>query len=304
MPNTIFGPINSRRFGKSLGIDLSPSKKQCNFDCLYCELAPALTVDSYDEVVSVADIMESLSEALLKHQNIDVITITANGEPTLYPFLDELIDEINLIKDRPQTLILSNGSTIYRRDVQDALLKLDSVKLSLDCASARCLKRLDRSHQDIDIENIKSGLLEFRARYSNPLIIEILFVDNINDKDNEIELLNSFLLRLNADRVDIGTVDRPPAYSVASLDFDDLYQISQRFDPSLPIYITSRGKIKSKPSSYSEDEIMQTLSKRPLTDDDIKILFDNETQKRVENLRNQGKITKRERNLINFYILC
>ncbi|MBL0722014.1 MAG: radical SAM protein [Sulfurovum sp.] len=148
MIETIFGPINSRRFGKSLGIDLSPSKKQCNFDCLYCELAPAMTMNHYDDVVSVEEIILSLKKSLSKHKDIDVITITANGEPTLYPYLNELIDEINLIQDRPHTFMLSNGSTINDNKIQNALLKLDSIKLSLDCASTQCLQKLDRAQKE------------------------------------------------------------------------------------------------------------------------------------------------------------
>ncbi len=304
MIKTIFGPINSRRFGKSLGIDLSPSKKQCNFDCLYCELAPAVTMNSYDEVVSVEDIMSSLKKSLLKHKDIDVITITANGEPTLYPYLNKLIDRINLIQDRPHTLILSNGSTINNTDIQNSLLKLDSVKLSLDCASNKCLKKLDRSHKDISIEDIKNGMMSFRERYTKPLVIEVLFVKTINDKKIEIEAINKFLLELKPDRVDIGTIDRPPAYDVGSLDFNELYEISKDFSADIPIYITSRKKININPEEYSEQEIIQTLSKRPLTDDDINILFNEKSQKRVEKLLKEGKIMKKERNLISFYILC
>lgn len=93
---TIFGPINSRRFGSSLGIDLSPALKQCNFDCLYCELAPSATTDKQIEVIEVSTIINELKTHL--NDKIDVITLTANGEPTLYPYLDELIDEINKIK--------------------------------------------------------------------------------------------------------------------------------------------------------------------------------------------------------------
>ncbi len=301
--SSIFGPVNSRRFGKSLGIDLSPNKKQCNFDCLYCELAPASTVDSYDSVVLVEEIMTELKEYLFKESDIELITITANGEPTLYPHLEELIDSINLLPHRPQTLILSNGSTIEENSIQNALLKLDSVKLSLDCATNRCLRKLDRSHRDITIESIKRGMLEFRQRYQKPLIIEILFVKNINDKKSEIESLNKFLIELGADRVDIGTIDRPPAYDVGSLSYDELYQISQEFDSSIPIYITARKRVESKPNSYSSDEILQTISKRPLTDDDIDILFDKESQNRLKKLIEGSKITKKERNSIFFYIL-
>jgi len=143
--NIIFGPIHSRRFGKSLGIDLSPSKKQCNFDCLYCELDPAKTVSTYDDIVTVDEIMAALNKALAEHGSVDFITLTANGEPTLYPQLSELIDAIDSIKGDTKTLILSNGSTISDPGIREALAKLDMVKLSLDCGTDRCLHKLDRS---------------------------------------------------------------------------------------------------------------------------------------------------------------
>ena len=159
--NIIFGPIHSRRFGKSLGVDLSPGKKQCNFDCLYCELDAAKTMDTYDDVVSVEAVTTALKTALKEHDDVDFITLTANGEPTLYPHLSELIDEINTFKGSTKTLILTNAANIDDVTVQDALLKLDEVKLSLDCATQKCLQKLDRSHKGIDVENIKAGMLAF-----------------------------------------------------------------------------------------------------------------------------------------------
>jgi len=299
----IFGPVNSRRFGKSLGVDLSPTKKQCNFDCLYCELAPAQTVASYQDVLSVSEIISALTQALLAHQDIDVITLTANGEPTLYPHLEELIDAINLIKNSTKTLILSNGSTINQPKIQKALYKLDSVKLSLDCATNSCLKKLDRSHQSITIESIMQGMLSFKQKYTKPLIMETLFVKNINDKPQEIRQLNQFLLQLNPTRIDIGTIDRPPAYNVGSLSYEELYALSQQFDQKLPIYISSRKKVESKPARYTSQEIMQTLSKRPLSPEDIEILFDATSQEELQELQKEGKIIVKEQNNINFYII-
>ena len=93
------------------GLDLSPSKKQCNFDCLYCELEGAKTVEKMDTYPSVIDVIEAIKDSFAKHPKIDVITLTCNGEPTLYPKLDELVNEINKIKGDTRTLILSNGST-------------------------------------------------------------------------------------------------------------------------------------------------------------------------------------------------
>ena len=111
-PCIVFGPINSRRFGMSLGIDLSPKQKSCNFDCVYCELSGAKIVNAIQDPPSVEEILVSLKDALRTHQNIDVITLTANGEPTLYPHLKELIAKVNELKGSAKTLILSNGSGV------------------------------------------------------------------------------------------------------------------------------------------------------------------------------------------------
>jgi len=299
--NIIFGPIHSRRFGKSLGVDLSPGKKQCNFDCLYCELDPAKTMDSYDDVVTVQEITTALKEALADHKDIDFITLTANGEPTLYPYLSELIDEINTFKGEIKTLILTNAATIDDPKVQAALLKLDEVKLSLDCATQKCLKKLDRSHSGIEVENIKAGMLDFKSKYSGPLVIEILIVKTLNDSEEEIAQLNSFLLKLKPTRIDIGTIDRPPAFDVKPVSYEELLHISHLFDSTLPVYIASRKKADISSSSYSYEEILETLSKRPLTQEDIEALFDEGSQKRAENLLHKQKIKLLETNGVKFY---
>ena len=301
MSNIIFGPIHSRRFGKSLGVDLSPGLKQCNFDCLYCELAPAPTMDAYVDVVSVEEIATAIKKALEEHQDIDFITLTANGEPTLYPHLSKLIDEINTFKGETKTLILTNAANIDDVKIQDALCKLDEVKLSLDCATQKCLQKLDRSHSSIDVENIKAGMLAFKSKYKGPLIIEILIVKTLNDSKEEIEKINAFLLKLKPTRIDISSIDRPPAYAVQAVGYEELLNISHLFDSSLPVYIASRKKAEMKASSYSDEEILETLDKRPLTQEDIEALFDEYSQNRVQNLLRKEKIKTVSTNGVKFY---
>ncbi len=303
MSNIIFGPVLSRRFGKSLGIDLSPHKKQCNFDCLYCELKPTPTMDKYDDVVSVDDIMKALVSGLEQHKDIDVITITANGEPTLYPYLSELIGEIDAIKGERTTLILSNGSTIGDEGIRNALAKLDMVKLSLDCATDECLKKLDRSHSGININSIMEGMLEFKKIYTKPLIIEVLLVKNINDNFEHIKALNDFLLTLNPTRIDIGTIDRPPAYAVKPLSSVELLDIASRFDATLPVYVVHRKSSDVRAEEYSDNEILSTLSNRPLSSDDVEILFNKQSKARLEKLLSDGKVKNIELYGVNFYIL-
>jgi len=298
--NIIFGPINSRRFGTSLGIDLSPSTKQCTFDCLYCELAPAHTVDIQSEVVKVDAIIQELKKHL--NTNIDVLTLTANGEPTLYPHLSELIDEIDKIKKNTQTLILTNSATLVDEKIFNTLLKLNQIKLSLDAISGDIFKKIDRPHASIKIENVVQSVQKFSKLYKGKLFIEILFVHGLNDTPEEVQKLNEVLLTLDCTRVDLGTIDRPPAYPVMGISYKELHEISLLFDNSLPIHIASRVHAEPNNAEYSKEEILNTLDKRPLTMDDINLLFDEPSKKRLFELIEEAKIEKKVLGNLEFLI--
>ncbi|MDD2784858.1 MAG: radical SAM protein, partial [Sulfuricurvum sp.] len=131
--------------------------------------------------------------------------------------------------------------------------------------------------------------------------LEILFVKGVNDSLSEIEALNTALLGIHCERIDIGTIDRPPAYAVQGLRFEELYALSHHFDPTLPIHIVSRTHAQATPSSYSDSEILSTLDKRPLTRDDIEALFDPESKEHFQILLNQGKIVQIERSNVIFF---
>lgn len=296
--STIFGPVNSRRFGVSLGIDLSPAFKQCNFDCLYCELAPSITIPKQQQSVNVEDIVTELKKHL--KDDIDVITLTANGEPTLYPHLDKLIDEIDKLKGNTQTLILTNSATLTDKKIFNTLLKLDQVKLSLDAISEDIFKKIDRPDKSVDIKNITKAISEFSKVFKGRLFIEILFVDTLNNKPQEVKKLSEFLKTIECERIDIGTIDRPPAYGVKGISYEELFELSKLFDSSLNIHIASRKNISTKPKHYTADEILNTLEKRPLTKEDIDILFDEKSKDILTTLVNEKKITIKTINNIDF----
>ena len=277
MSEIIFGPVNSRRFGKSLGIDLSPSSKQCNFDCVYCELKGAKTVGKMKDVVSVQDVIAALKAALKKHKDLDVITITANGEPTLYPYLDELILEINKIKQDNKLLILSNGANIVDKNIANALSNIDIVKLSLDCASKKCFKKIDRPYSSIDLDKVIESMKSFSEKYRGSLVIEVLLVKGINDKDEEFEKLNSILNEIKPDRVDISTIDRPPAYNVQRVETSRLKELSEKLE-NLHVSIAYRKDYKGKKESFGEAEILNLISKRPQSESDIELFFDDDSK--------------------------
>jgi wyosine [tRNA(Phe)-imidazoG37] synthetase (radical SAM superfamily) len=291
----IFGPVASRRFGMSLGVDISPDKKRCNFDCIYCELEPSKPVMEYDNPPSVNEILNDIKTAVKKYE-FDVLTITSNGEPTLYPYLDKLVDNLSEYK----LLILSNSSTIDNQKIQNTLTKFNIVKLSLDAVTPEIFKKIDRPHKSINIENIIKGMIEFRKKYKGELIIEILVVKGINDKIDEFKKINEVLKEIKPNRVDISTIDRPPAYNVKGVDIDVLYELSKNIQ-NQHIFIPTRDKLNFKIENLTKEELLITLKKRPFSEDDITNIFDEHTQRVFNDLMKENLIEEVWVGGIKFY---
>jgi len=278
-----FGPINSRRFGLSLGIDLSPNIKSCNYDCVYCELDGAKPVDTIPNPPQVEDIIKDVQNSLKLHPKVQVITITSNGEPTLYKDLKLLVDELNKIKQDKKLLILSNGSNL-----SDALLDIDIVKLSLDCATAKCFKKIDRPIKTLNIQEIISHMISFSKKFKNTLVIEVLLVKGINDKEEEIKKLNKILHDINPHRVDLGTIDRPPAYDVLPVSSTRLQELSLFFT-NLPISIIHKNPPKIK-EDFTKEEISIMISRRPQSQFDIDSFFSDKSRIFLDELIDENKV--------------
>ena len=291
----IFGPVASRRFGMSLGVDISPDKKRCNFDCIYCELEPSKPVMEYDNPPSVNEILNDIKTAVKKYE-FDVLTITSNGEPTLYPYLDKLVDNLSEYK----LLILSNSSTIDNQKIQNTLTKFNIVKLSLDAVTPEIFKKIDRPHKSINVEKIINGMIEFRKKYKGELIIEILVVKGINDKAEEFKKINEVLKEIKPDRVDISTIDRPPAYNVKGVDANVLYELSKNIQ-NQHIFIPTRDKLNFKIENLTKNELLTTLKKRPFSEDDITNIFDEHTQRVFNDLMKENLIEEVWVGGIKFY---
>jgi wyosine [tRNA(Phe)-imidazoG37] synthetase (radical SAM superfamily) len=302
MSKTVFGPITSRRFGQSLGIDLSPDTKQCNFDCIYCELKGAKPVDTIENPPSVKEVITSVKEALLKHKDIDVITLTANGEPTLYPYMKELVKELHVIKNNSKLLILSNGATVTCKEVRDVLKEIDIVKLSLDCVSEKCFKKIDRPIKGLHVEDIIEGIKEFRKIYDKELVLEVLVVEGINDKQSEFEALRDVLKDIKPDRIDISTVDRPPAYDVRSVSIERLKELATVLS-SLPISLAYKRDYSEEKRDFTKDEILNMIDKRPQSFDDVNISFSKTSIEQIDRLVEEGILYVKDVAGVNFYKL-
>ncbi len=302
MSKIVFGPITSRRFGQSLGIDLSPDAKQCNFDCIYCELKGATPVNTIQNPPAVKEVISNVKEALLKYKDIDVITLTANGEPTLYPYMKELIKELHVIKNSSKLLILSNGATSTCKETREILKEIDIVKLSLDCVSERCFKKIDRPIKGLHVKDIIEGIKEFRKIYDKELVLEVLVVKGINDKESEFEALRDVLKEIKPDRIDISTVDRPPAYDVQSVSIARLKELASILS-SLPISLAYKRDYSEEKRNFTKDEILNMIDKRPQSFDDVKISFSQESIKRLNSLVEANFLHVKDVAGVNFYKL-
>ena len=297
----VFGPINSRRFGMSLGIDLSPKQKSCNFDCIYCELKGAKPVEEIENPPSVSEIISALKEALKAHQNIDVITLTANGEPTLYPHLKELVAKVNEIKGKAKTLILSNGSCARDQKICEALQGLDIVKFSLDSAVQSTFKKIDRNKSGIEVNELIKAMAKFRKEFKGKLVLEILVVAGFNDKEEEFTALNEAINEITPHRVDVGTIDRPPAYNVKGIDASRLEELASKIK-GVPVTIARAHKIEQK-YEFSKSEILAMLERRPQTTANVEENFSEHSKQILNSLLQDGVVYQTNVAGVKFYKL-
>ncbi|EOH5321885.1 TPA: radical SAM protein [Campylobacter jejuni] len=295
----LFGPVSSRRFGRSLGIDLSPSKKQCNFDCVYCELDPKKAQEKQDEIISIDKIISEVKVVLEKNVEFDFLTLTANGEPSLYPYLNELILSLRSIAKDKKLLILSNGTAVLDEDKFNALLKLDVVKFSLDSAVTKTFYRIDRALKNIDLEKMIEKMADFRARFNGDLIMEILVVKDLNDNEEEFEALNQALKKIMPLRVDLSTIDRPPAYAVKKVSEEKLLELSKLID-STPVLLAKRH-YEGEKLSFNEEELLKMLHLRSQSEIDIEVKFDEQSKTLLNQLIKEKKVKILDLAGVKFY---
>ncbi|ECQ7377431.1 radical SAM protein [Campylobacter coli] len=284
----LFGPINSRRFGRSLGIDLSPSKKQCNFDCVYCELEAQKPQEKQDEIVSVEEIILEVQGALEKNVPFDFLTLTANGEPSLYPHLDELISSLRKIAKDKKLLILSNGTVVLDQDKFNTLLKLDVVKFSLDSAISKTFYRIDRALKNINLEKMIEKMAEFKTQFKGDLVMEILVVKDLNDNEEEFIALNQALAKIAPLRVNLSTIDRPPAYAVKKISEERLLELSKLIT-STPVLLPKRH-YEGEKLNFNEEELLKMLHLRSQSEIDIENKLDKTSQLLLDKLIKEEKI--------------
>jgi wyosine [tRNA(Phe)-imidazoG37] synthetase (radical SAM superfamily) len=209
---TIFGPVPSRRLGRSLGIDVIPPKT-CSYDCIYCESGPTTHLTTKRQpFVNPDQVLQDLLDYFRDYPNsADVLTFSSAGEPTLYEPLGQLIRDIKRHFESLPLVVLTNGSLLWDAKVREALLAADRVVPSLDAVSETVFRRLNRPHPGLDLALILEGLHAFRKDYRGQFHLEVMLVSGFNDHPEELIRIREIIDCLNPDQVELNTVVRPPA---------------------------------------------------------------------------------------------
>ncbi len=263
----VFGPVPSRRLGRSLGVDVVPFKT-CSYNCIYCQLGRTTrTTVQRHEWVSLDGVVAEVREKL--HTNPDHITISGSGEPTLYSRLGELIRRIRDMTDTP-VAVLSNGSLFWMPEVRHDLLDADVVMPSLDAGDEAMFKAVNRPHAGIHFETMLEGLIRFRNEYRGKYWLEVLLTSGHTDSDAEVARLVEAVRRIGPDRIQLNTVSRPPAEEFAlGLTPERLAQIASQFEPPAEVIAEFRGDVTRTRCEASTREVLDLIKRHPCTIADI-----------------------------------
>lgn len=238
---TIFGPIKSRRFGDSLGINLLPTDyKLCNLDCIYCECGWTLTPNQKVELKSYDEIAEEfenyLIQALKDDTNIDSFTFAGNGEPTVHPDFPKVIDLAISLRNKyypkANVSVLSNGILINKKEIRDALHKVDLPVLKLDAGTDKTYHLIDRPKTKRTLEY----LVKYYKELAGKVVVQTLFLTGEyngekfdNTTEEEVSAWIKLVQEINPSDVMIYSLERDtPADNLKKIEIEKLQEIADR----------------------------------------------------------------------------
>jgi len=298
----IFGPVPSRRLGRSLGVDLVPFKT-CTYDCIYCQLGRTTNKTMQRKEWVPTDIVINQLKAKLSSKP-DYITLSGSGEPTLSPRLEELISKIKGITDIP-VAVLTNGSLLWLPEVRNALKSADMVVPSLDAGSSQIFQYVNRPHPDITFSKMLQGLVEFRKDYGGQYWLEVFLLAGVTTPEMEINRLKTCINAIQPDKVQVNTVTRPPAEGFAEpVPKKQLETIAKKLYEKAEVIANYSEVHKQQDFSARREDVLTLLQRRPCSVEDIAAglgLHRNEVVKYIEELSSEGKIESKPQNQQLYY---
>jgi len=284
----LFGPVPSRRLGISLGIDLVPMKT-CTLDCIYCECGRTtdLTVDR-KEYVPLDKVKAEYLHYLAHHPLPDYVTFSGR--------IGELIRFIQSRKPEVSVAVLTNGTLFSDRQVRIELKKVSVVIPSLDAATNKVFRKINRPHRQLDIDTMVNGLVRFRKECAGQLWLEVFILPGVNDTTAELTALKQAIERIAPDRIQLNTLDRPGTVNdIRAADRGELERVLAFWNLK-NAEIIARAPERRELVSYRKDTesaILETIARRPCTLADLTQivgLHTNEVNKYLDVMEADKKI--------------
>jgi wyosine [tRNA(Phe)-imidazoG37] synthetase (radical SAM superfamily) len=269
MGNYIFGPVPSRRLGFSLGVDIIPSKV-CTFDCLYCQIGKTTKlIVQLERYFDPKEVAEAVALAVSKTEVVDFVTFSGSGEPTLNANLGLMIEETKKRLSLP-VAVITNGSLLYMEDVRRDLTEADVVLPSLDAVSDDIFRYINRPHSSLKLDIIIEGLRTFRKEFRGQIWLEIMLIKGLNDDDEELLKMKLAAESIEADKIQLNTVVRPPMEETgAGFDPEELERICEIFGPRAEIIGSFQKYVTRAASPGWEEAILSILERRSLSLEDV-----------------------------------
>ncbi|MBD3211936.1 MAG: radical SAM protein [Candidatus Lokiarchaeota archaeon] len=265
----VYGPVPSRRLGKSLGIDPLPSKT-CNYQCIYCQLGKTtIFTNKRKNYCPKRDIIKEIDEVLTEsEQDFDYLTLVGSGEPTLYKDLGELIRFAQKRTNKP-ICVITNGSLLSEKNVRDILFDVDLLLPTLDAGNTKTFRLINRPHPEINFDNLIRGFLEFKESFTKQFWIEVMLVRDVNDSKDELLQIKSFLDDIQPDRIDINVPIRPPVEIWVKKPKNTILKLlDEIFGDYKDINFPEMG-IFGKFSSDFEKEFLSIIERHPMRQEQI-----------------------------------
>jgi len=293
-----FGPVPSRRLGRSLGIDFVPFKT-CTYDCIYCQLGrtTAKTIDRR-EYFPVGAVLREIEEKLKKVSRPDYITLSGSGEPTLHSRISNIISGIKKFSDIP-VAVLTNGSLFWINEVRDAVSGADLIIPSLDAGSEETFLRVNRPHSGILFKKMVEGLRLLREEFKGPVWLEVFITGGVTDTEDEISKIKNLVNYIAPERVQLNTTVRTPAEEIAGLvNREKMEEISAFFGRNCEVIADYTGVHNLNEFSSTREDVLELVRLRPCSIDDISAglgLHRNEVVKYVQELVDKELISMERR---------
>jgi wyosine [tRNA(Phe)-imidazoG37] synthetase (radical SAM superfamily) len=294
----LFGPVPSRRLGRSLGVDLIPFKT-CTMNCTFCQLGETPhEINERREYVPIRDVLNELDHWNMADGTADHITLAGSGEPTLHSHFGDVFRWTKEQTAIPSVL-LTNGSLLHLPEVRQEAALADKAKVTLSAWDEASFQQIHRPAQGVTFDLLVKGERAFRQEYGGELSVEVFIVDGVNSQISNIRKIAKVVESINPDRIDLNTVVRPPAIDgVVASSEEHLQNLAQIFGSKAQV-VASFNPSESGKTEISEEALLALIRRHPATATQLAEEYHVPLEsifQRLEKLVAQEQLTEETRN--------